>query len=152
MQEISLIDVIGRLMPALVLVVGGLLLVRRMAMRQRGGVQRSMRVVARVGLSRAASVQVIQVGGQHYLVGATEQNVNLLAELDEDVVLELNGPTTNGPRSTGFAKALAGASQDAGGDTGTARTTPEGPWTGLVARLQEATLRRARDPGDGRVT
>lgn len=139
MQEISLVDVIWRLLPALTLVVGGLLLVRRMALRQRGGVQRQMRVVARVGLSRAASVQVVQVGDQHYLVGATEQNVNLLAELPDHVVEELSASPSSILRS-----------QDANLRDGDARMTPESPWTGLVARLQEATLRRSRDPGAGR--
>lgn len=151
MEQVSLLDVVGRLLPALVVVVGGLLLVRRLAGGRAGALQRQLRVVGRVGLSRAAQVAVVQVGDLHYLVGATEQSVNLLAELDEETVARvLAGHTAaqDAPGHDALAGLRAGTAQrlTASG----ARTNVEGPWTGLVQRLQEATLRRGRDPGGRR--
>ncbi len=142
MEQVSLFDVLGRLLPSLFVVIGGLLLVKRLAAGKRGGLQRSMRVVGRVGLSRTAQVAVIQVGDLHYLVGATEQNVNLLAELPEETVAQVLAGQALG--------AFGDLPQDAGMTGGRAAmqgNAVESPWTGLVQKLQEMTLRRGRDPG-----
>ncbi len=144
MEQVSLLDVVGRLLPSLFVVIGGLLLVKRLAAGKRGGLQKSMRVVGRVGLSRSASVAVVQVGDLHYLVGATEQNVNLLAELPEETVAQVLAGQALG--------AFGDLPQDAGvtGGRATQRNAVESPWTGLVQKAQEMTLRRGRDPGGTR--
>lgn len=77
------VEVLARLVPTLALIVGALLLVRRWG--QRGGALQSagIKVLARAGLTRGAMVAVVEVGGQRYLVGASEQGVSLLGQVDE---------------------------------------------------------------------
>ena len=73
-----------RLILSLSVVIGGLLAVRWWGLRG-GSRLRGIKVVARAPLGRSASVAVLEVGSRRYLVGAAEQSVNLLAELDPDV-------------------------------------------------------------------
>jgi flagellar biogenesis protein FliO len=73
-------------------------------------------VVRRTALLRGATVAVIDVAGRHFLVGATEHSVDLLAELDNEA----------------FTGMDAGA-------------TPTEPWTDLFARAK-ALVRRDEEP------
>src|SRR5262245_28547202 len=77
-----------RLSVSLIVLVGGLLVVRRWSRnggrpsrRLAGTVRTPIRVTGRAGITRHASVAVVEVGGQRFLVGAGEHGVNLLAEL-----------------------------------------------------------------------
>ena len=81
------LEVVLRLVIALAVVVGGLLLVRWWSLR--GGPRgRGIDVVARAQLGRSTSVVVVDVAGKRYLLGTAEQSVNLIAELDAgDVAL-----------------------------------------------------------------
>lgn len=80
----SSIDVLGRLLPTLALIVGALLAVRWYAQRARGagGTTNSVRILARAGVSRGATVAVVETAGRRFLVGAGDHGVQLLSELD----------------------------------------------------------------------
>lgn len=81
---------------ALVVILGGLWLATKRLQRRGGGP--GLKMVGRVALLRGASVAVAEFEGRRYLIGATEQRVEMLAELgmaqpDTDVdaaVLNLN--------------------------------------------------------------
>jgi len=73
---------LGRVTASLVVVVVLALLAARLARRAgRGGGSAGLRVLERTGLSREASVAVIEVGGRGLVVGVTAQGVTLLGEL-----------------------------------------------------------------------
>ncbi len=77
--------VLGRVTASLVVVVALALLAARLARRAgRGGGGAGLRVLERTGLSREASVAVVQIGGRGLVVGVTAQNVTLLTELTGD--------------------------------------------------------------------
>lgn len=125
------LDVLGRLLPSLGVIVGALLLVRRWARRQAGPTS-GMRVVSRTGVARGAVVAVVAIGSRRFLVGAGEHGVSLLSELDPD-----------DPGSEPSVAAVDGASRTA---TFPAATEPAalhatGPRMGLVDRLRAMTVR-----------
>jgi len=139
--ELSLASVVGRLLPSLALVVGGLLLVKWWSAKSRGGVAASIRVVARTGLSRAAQVAVVQVGTQHYLLGVTDTNVRLLAELPSNIDVSMAAAVDGAVFGVGAMDAPA---------MNAVTASTQGPRTGLVGRLRQATLRRdPTSPGLG---
>ena len=74
--------VLARVTASLVVVVALAVLVARFARKAgvRGG-GAGLRVVERTGLSREASVAVVEVGGRGLVVGVTAQGVSLLTEL-----------------------------------------------------------------------
>ena len=74
--------VLARVTVSLVVVVALAVLAARFARRAgvRGG-GAGLRVVERTGLSREASVAVVEVGGRGLVVGVTAQGVSLLTEL-----------------------------------------------------------------------
>jgi flagellar protein FliO/FliZ len=74
--------VLARVTASLVVVVALAVLVARFARKAgvRGG-GAGLRVVERTGLSREASVAVVEVGGRGLVVGITSQGVSLLTEL-----------------------------------------------------------------------
>jgi flagellar protein FliO/FliZ len=104
-------------------------------------------VVARQRMGRASSVSVVRIAGRCLVVGSTEEQVTLLAEVDgEDVEQALaerqaalrpagrpagdgegRTPALPAPTSTGV---LAGSVFDRGG------------WAAVVAQLRERTVRR----------
>ncbi len=74
--------VLARVTASLVVVVALALLAARVARRAgRGGGTAGLRVVERTGLTREASVAVVEVGGRGLVVGVTAQGVTLLTEL-----------------------------------------------------------------------
>lgn len=122
------LEVLGRLLPALAVIIGALLLVRRWAARQ-AGPGNGVRVLHRSGIARGAIVAVVAVGQRRFLVGAGEHGVSLLGELDPDDTLEAR------PDALGL-------DQHAATDPAASRrlATP-GPWMGLVDRLRAMTVR-----------
>ena len=65
-----------------------------------------LNVVRRAALLRGAMLAVVEVGGRHFLVGATEHNVELLAELDDDIFAGMDaGPRKSEPWTDLFARA-----------------------------------------------
>jgi flagellar protein FliO/FliZ len=72
-----------RLIASLAVVIGLMLLLARLAgHRMRGSNGSLVRVLHRQPLTRAAGVSVVTVGGRVLVLGTTEQQVSLLAELD----------------------------------------------------------------------
>jgi flagellar biogenesis protein FliO len=129
MLEASLFDVVARMLPPLVLIVGCLLLLRRWA--QRGGSTSSpgVRVVARTGLTRSAVVGVVEVAGRRFLVGGGEAGVTLLAELPAD---EWPHPDPSPPPAPAVTDVALSA-----------RTAfpHDRPWMGPISRLRALTVR-----------
>jgi len=81
-----------RLIVSLALVVGLLLLLARVAQgRYRGRSGAAIQVLHRQALGKGSSVAVVSVGGRVLVVGATDNQVSLLTELDPDELqLEVN--------------------------------------------------------------
>lgn len=75
------VDILARTLPSLLLIVGGLLVLRLWAQRGRLGPQSGVRVVSRTGLAKGAVVAVVAVGERRLLVGASEHGICLLSEL-----------------------------------------------------------------------
>jgi flagellar protein FliO/FliZ len=105
-------------------------------------------VVARQRMGRASSVSVLRVAGRVLVVGSTDEQVTLLAEVDED---EVQTALAAAPR----AVALRGDGADDGAPVTrpalVARTSSgtlagsvldRGAWTSLVQDLRERTVRR----------
>lgn len=100
MNDASLAVVLLRLVLAVAVVVGLLLLTARFTRRLGGGgagpARGAIRVVARQPLSRNASVAVIETGGRTLVLGVTDHQVSLLSEAllpaspptDEDGLLD----------------------------------------------------------------
>jgi flagellar biogenesis protein FliO len=151
-----------RLTVSLVLVVGGLVVVRRWsrggrpARRANGGVRVPVRIVGRAGINRGASVAVIDVADRRFLVGAGERGVNLLAELSpgpgvpgsgagRGSVEHLTLDDVTGSTPTDDDLTVEDGSDDdllhEYSDALTDLSPSSRPRMGLVARLQQSTLR-----------
>ena len=143
MSDPSGFGALAQMLPALALIIGALLLVKRWAARGgRLGPVEGVKVLSRTGLTRGAVVAVVEVAGKRYLLGAGEHGVRLLTEIDSDFDLgaDLGVPTVVAPAPT----APRAAAMDS-----LLRSSTQRPWMGLVNRLQAMTVRtdpsRARD-------
>ena len=90
-------------------------------------------VVARQRMGRASSVSVVRIADRVLVVGSTEEQVTLLAEVDGGVVEEAIAErrlATAQPAAAGSPGALAGSVFDRNG------------WTTFVSQLRERTVRR----------
>jgi flagellar protein FliO/FliZ len=96
-------------------------------------------VVAHQRMGRASTVNVLRIGDRVLVVGATEQQVTLLAELDGETV-----EATLAERATTGAVARPLAALPAAGSSGrlAGSVLDRGAWTGLVSQLRERTVRR----------
>src|SRR5690606_39182052 len=82
-----MVELALRLVVSLAAVVGLLLLIARFSQRKFGGGDDALvRVVHRRPLSRTASVAVVTVGERVLVLGTTDQQVSVLAELEPDEV------------------------------------------------------------------
>ena len=87
MEDVSLLALLGRLAVSLAVVfalmaVAGKVL-RRRGMGTRGSTATSrIEVLARQGLGRTSSVQLVRVGGRTLVLGVTESSVSVLGEAD----------------------------------------------------------------------
>jgi flagellar protein FliO/FliZ len=101
-----MIELVIRLVFSLAVVVGMLLLLAKFsAKRFRGGSSSLVQVVQRQPLSRSSSVAVVTVGSRVLVLGTTEQQVQLLTELDPD---ELDVPLPAPASSEVVAEATTG--------------------------------------------
>ena len=89
-------------------------------------------VVARQRMGRASTVNVVRIAGRVLVVGATEEQVTLLAEVDGDSIEEAiqERQAVARPVAAAPGGVLAGSVFDKAG------------WNGLVAQLRERTVRR----------
>lgn len=81
---------------SLAVVIGLLLLLARVAGRPYRGGSGAVRVVQRQALSRGSAVTVVEIGRRTLVLGVTEQQVQVLAELDPG---ELEADAESAPRS-----------------------------------------------------
>ncbi|MCZ2836496.1 FliO/MopB family protein [Modestobacter sp. VKM Ac-2985] len=139
---------IVRLVLSLAFVAAVLLFASKVAKKRGlGGATGVIEVVARQRMGRASSVSVLRVAGRVLVVGSTEEQVTLLAELEDDELQAAlatqvrpgatgeNGATTELPAARvpvprASSGALAGSVLD--------RST----WTSAVHELRERTVRR----------
>jgi flagellar protein FliO/FliZ len=83
------VELVVRLVVSLTVVVGLMLLLARLSMRRfQGRGDALVRVVHRQALSRSSSISVVSVGSRVLVIGTTEQQVNLLTELDPEEIEE----------------------------------------------------------------
>jgi flagellar protein FliO/FliZ len=105
-------------------------------------------VVARQRMGRASSVSVLRVAGRVLVVGSTDEQVTLLAEVDED---EVQTALAAGPRAVAVrgdgAVDVAPATRPAlvvrsSSGTLAGSVLDRGAWTSLVQDLRDRTVRR----------
>ncbi len=111
-------------------------LARKRGLGSSGGL---VEVVAHQRMGRASTVNVLRIGDRVLVVGATEQQVTLLAELDGEAV-----EATLAERATAGAGARPLAALPAAPSSGrlAGSVLDRGAWTGLVSQLRERTVRR----------
>ncbi|MGX5655576.1 FliO/MopB family protein [Geodermatophilus nigrescens] len=120
--------------------VGGVLwfaarLAKKRGLGSSGGL---VEVVAHQRMGRASTVNVLRIGDRVLVVGATEQQVTLLAELDgEAVEATLAERAAAAPAEGRPAVALPAAGGALSGSV-----LDRGAWSGLVSQLRERTVRR----------
>ncbi|MFN8189260.1 MAG: flagellar biosynthetic protein FliO [Nocardioidaceae bacterium] len=82
-----MIELVVRLVFSLAVVIGLLLLLAKLGSRRfRGRDGALVQVVHRQALSRSSSVTVVTVGGRVLVLGTTEQQISVLAELEPDEI------------------------------------------------------------------
>lgn len=98
---------------------------------RRGGRRRPVpvEVLARHGLTRGASVAVVRLGGRAFVLGVTEHQVSLLAEVDP---AELEALSPSG-----------GADDAPAGPAGPGIGAGALPWKVTLEQLRERTVRRS---------
>lgn len=121
---------------SLAVVIGLLLLLARVAGRRYRGGSGAVRVVQRQALSRGSAVTVVEIGRRTLVLGVTEQQVQVLAELDPgDLEVDESAPpsrlravapiTPQAPAAPqAFAEHLL-AEQSAAGEPGRHRAAPD---------------------------
>jgi flagellar protein FliO/FliZ len=132
-----------RLVLSLAFVAGVLLFATHLA-KKRGLGQGSglIEVVARQRMGRTSSVSVIRVAGRVLVVGATDDTVTLLTEVEDedlDAALAAQGtsPHADGPAPRAGLAARTGTGPLAGS------VLDRGTWTSVVQELRERTVRRS---------
>jgi flagellar protein FliO/FliZ len=104
-----MIEVAVNMFLALMAVLGLMWLLARVARRPLGGRNAgALAVLARQPLTRGASVAVVRVGTQAYVLGITDQSVTLLAETDP-AAIEAAAHPTHEVRETVPLDALSGS-------------------------------------------
>jgi flagellar protein FliO/FliZ len=117
---------------------------RLAAKRGLGGTSGLIEVVARQRMGRASSVSVLRVAGRVLVVGATDEQVTLLAEVEED---EVQAALAASPRATAAgapdgATAVSPRGVRAGSGALAGSVLDRGAWTSFVQELRERTMRR----------
>jgi flagellar protein FliO/FliZ len=129
-----------RLLLSLAFVAGVLWFAARLAKKRGLGSSGGLvEVVAHQRMGRASTVNVLRIGDRVLVVGATEQQVTLLAELDGETV-----EATLAERAAGDGRpavALPAASGRVGGALA-GSVLDRGAWSNLVGQLRERTVRR----------
>lgn len=114
MEDVSVVALLGRLAISLA-VVFALMALAGKVLRKRGSGTRGttatsrIEVLARQGLGRTSSVQLVRVGGKTLVLGVTESNVAVLGEADPlllDAELALAPPEPEKPTAPGWGPLL----------------------------------------------
>ena len=133
-----------RLVLCLAFVGGVLLFASRVAQKRGlGGTTGVIEVVARQRMGRASSVSVLRVAGRVLVVGSTEEQVTLLAEVEDDeLATALAAATpTRAPAADGETPAARSALPGSGVLAGS--VLDRGTWTTVVQELRDRTVRRS---------
>ena len=141
---------IVRLVLCLAFVGGVLLFASRVAQKRGlGGNTGVIEVVARQRMGRASSVSVLRVAGRVLVVGSTEEQVTLLAEVEDDelrTAMAAAAPVRT-PAEAGTSElepgrvAVPTARSGSGALAGS--VLDRGTWTTVVSELRERTVRRS---------
>jgi len=138
-----------RLVLCLGLIAAVLLFASRVAKKRGlGGPTGVIEVVARQRMGRASSVSVLRVAGRVLVVGSTEEQVTLLAEVEDDE-LQAALAAQPGPAGAGTAGELAGlpgrplVAARTGSGALAGSVLDRGTWTTVVQELRERTVRRS---------
>lgn len=157
-ESVDVMGALGSLVLWTAVIVFGLLAVRRWAQRggRSPGAAPALRVAARAPLTRGSAALVVTVDGRRFLLGAGEQQVTLLCELEPaghtpDALAVPPAPGMAGVQpSAQLPPHLASAVTSA---TERRTPTPDRPWIGLLDRARALTVRtyadrpiRATDP------
>jgi flagellar protein FliO/FliZ len=124
-EDVSLVALLARLAISLTVVFGLMMLAGRLLRRRGlsagkpGSAASRIEVLARQGLGRSSSVQLVRVGGRTLVLGVTDAAVSVLAEADP---LLLEAELALSPAKPGT-------------------TPPIGGWHSLVELLKERTAR-----------
>ena len=109
-----------------------------------GGNSGLIEVVARQRMGRASSVSVLRVAGRTLVLGSTDEQITLLAEVDEDEFQAAlaASPANVPPAADGTppARGLLAAGSGTGSLAGS--VLDRRAWTSVVQQLRERTVRR----------
>jgi len=101
-----------------------------------------VQVLGRQGVGKGAAVSVIRAGDRTLVIGITDQQVTLLAELD-DQTAETSAIDVTDVEGT-QSKALQSGAQWTGSPAAlTEMSGSDQTWKGLLAQVRERTVRRA---------
>ena len=111
-----------------------------------GGPTGVIEVVARQRMGRASSVSVLRVAGRVLVVGSTEEQVTLLAEVEDDelqaaMAAQVRPAGTTDGLDTAPGRPLVAACTGSGALAGS--VLDRGTWTTVVQELRERTVRRS---------
>jgi flagellar protein FliO/FliZ len=136
---------IVRLVFSLGLIAAVLLFASRLAAKRGlGGTHGLIEVVARQRMGRASSVSVLRVAGRVLVVGATDEQVTLLAEVEEEEVQAAlaASPRTAAAGAPDGATAASPRAARAGSGALAGSVLDRSAWTSFVQELRERTVRR----------
>ena len=134
MEDISVVALLSRLALSMAVVLSLLFVAARFVRRRglssgrAGGVTSRIEVLARQGLGRTSSVQLVRVGGKTLVLGVTESSVSVLSEADPLLLEAERALAAIEPAGSGSS--LGGASTKPG-------------WGPLVEMLKERTVRHS---------
>jgi len=130
--------------------VGGVLLFASRVAKKRGlgGTTGVIEVVARQRMGRASSVSVLRVAGRVLVVGSTEEQVTLLAEVeDEELQTALAAVAPVRPAAVDGGTSELGVARPplprSGNGALAGSVLDRGTWTSAVQELRERTVRRS---------
>jgi flagellar protein FliO/FliZ len=139
-----------RLVLCLAFVGGVLLFASRVAQKRGiGGSTGVIEVVARQRMGRASSVSVLRVAGRVLVVGSTEEQVTLLAEVEDDelrTAMAAAAPTRTVVADGETAELAIGrrtVPSRSGSGALAGSVLDRGTWTSVVSELRERTVRRS---------
>ena len=143
MADQSVAMVLLRLVIAVVVVVGLLLLTakltRRIGIKTDGTTGPAIRLVSRQPLSRNASIAVVRAGDRTLVLGVTDHAVTLLSEHDGDEYPDVE-PAVRPRRNAGDGR--SGRSNRRGPQDGLDQPESAEPSVGVMGKLRERTVRR----------
>jgi flagellar protein FliO/FliZ len=109
-----------------------------------GGTTGVIEVVARQRMGRTSSVSVLKVAGRVLVVGSTEEQVTLLAEVEDDelrTAMAAVAPQARAGTDAAQPGPALAARSGSGGLAGS--VLDRGTWTTVVQELRERTVRRS---------